>query len=371
MAKVNFPFYNENRKILYMPIKRVTILFAVIFATSLSACAKEVTPTVSTASPTAKPVPISTPTSEPFALLMAPESQSTSAEQLAVRAVEEFASQRGWELKRVTPGEEALGADRLGNPGLVAAIGSGLGQAVYSAAQAHPEIRFIAIEETGLQPLPNLLVVGGDNFRRDQAAFMAGLLASIENRNDYVGWIGEADTTRGKIYQNGFRHGIRYNCPRCRVFDFELAASADAAAGSSAASQLLENYIDTASAIPGAAGEAGLADLAKNGVRVAGAESDFYLSIFKNGAAAGAKNVLGEIAFRPDILMADLLPRFMDGETFAEPISYSLENGGLEYPPFPNDWISSARRDRLQKILAEVASGRLDIGIDPQTGDER
>jgi basic membrane protein A len=302
---------------------------------------------------------------------MAPESQGTSAEQMAVRAVEEFVSQQNWELRRVTPGEGVLEANLTGNPGLVAAVGSGFGQAVYSTAQAHPEIRFVAVEETGLQPLPNLLVVGGDNFRRDQAGFLAGLLASIENSNDYVGWIGEAGTTRGKIYQNGFRHGIRYNCPRCRVFDFELASSADAAAGSSAASQLLKNYIDTASAIPGAAGDAGLADLAKNGVRVAGTAADFYLTVFGNGTAAGAKSVLGEIAFRPDILLADLLPRFMNGEVFSAPVSYSLENGSLEYAPFPNDWISSARQDRLQKILAEVATGRLDIGIDPQTGEER
>ena len=229
----------------------------------------------------------------------------------------------------------------------------------------------MAVEETGVQPLPNLLVVGGDNFRRDQAAFMAGLLASIENTNDYVGWIGEAGTTRGKIYQNGFRHGIRYLCPRCRVFDFELAESADGAAGVDAASQLLVNYIDTASAIPGTAGGAALIHLSENGVRVAGAKPDFFRSEFADGVSPGAKSVLGEIAFRPDILLGDWLPRFMDGEVFSEAVSYSLENGSLEFGPFPNAWISAARQEFLQKILAEVASGRLDIGIDPQTGEER
>ena len=81
--------------------------------------------------------------------------------------------------------------------------------------------------------------------------------------------------------------------------------------------------------------------------------------------------VLGEIAFRPDILLAELLPRFAAGESFADPVSYSLENGSLVYAPFPNDWISTARQNYLQEILAEVAAGRLDIGIDPQTGEER
>jgi basic membrane lipoprotein Med (substrate-binding protein (PBP1-ABC) superfamily) len=353
-----------------MYLKQIRLLVGILIAAALTACSQGGMPTPSTPTPEAT-VPAATPTPEPFALLMAPEKPATEAEKMAVQAVEEFASQKGWELKRITPGNEALTPDSLGNPGLVAAVGSGYGKAVYSAAQARPEIRFAAVEEIGVQPLPNLLVVGGDNFRRDQAAFMAGLLSSIENRNDYIGWIGEEGTVRGKIYQNGFRHGIRYICPRCRIFDFELAESADAATGISFAGQLMQNYIDTASAIPSTAGDAALSDLAKNGVRVSGAGPDFYPMVLGDGSAAGAKSVLGGPAFRPDILLANLLPRFLGGEAFTEPVPYSLENGGLEYAPFPNDWISAARQAYLREILNEVASGRLDIGIDPQTGEEK
>ena len=197
-----------------------------------------------------------------------------------------------------------------------------------------------------------------------------GCSATIENRNDYVGWIGEADTVRGKIYQNGFRHGIRYVCPRCRIFDFELPASADAAAGISAAGQLRENFIDTASAIPGAAGDAALIHLAENGVRIAGAGPEIFRFVFGDGAASGAKSVLGEPAFRPDRILTDLLTRFLTGELFPEAVSYSLENGSLEFAPFPNAWISPARQAYLQDILDEVAAGRLDIGVDAQTGEE-
>jgi basic membrane lipoprotein Med (substrate-binding protein (PBP1-ABC) superfamily) len=345
--------------------------FAALIAASLAACSQSGTPDVPTEAAATAAIPTAAPTPEPFALLIAPEAPESAAVLSAVRAVEDFAAQQGWMLRRVTPGEEIFSGDGLGDPGLVAAVGSGSGQALSDAAQSRPNVRFIAVEEAGVAPLPNLLVVGGKNFRRDQAAFMAGLLVSIENSNDYVGWIGEAGTDRGKIYQNGFRHGVRYTCPRCRVFDFELAESADSSAGVSAAGQLLDDYIDTASAIPGAAGDAALATLAGNGVRVAGAGPDFFAGVFEGGTAPEAGRVLGEVAFRPDLLLAELLPRFLAGESFAEPVAYSLENGGLEYAPFPNDWISAARRNYLNDILAEVASGRLDIGVDPQTGEER
>jgi basic membrane lipoprotein Med (substrate-binding protein (PBP1-ABC) superfamily) len=342
----------------------------ILLAISAASCSGGTAAATPTPSPTVEVLPTATSTPEPYAVIMAPDPAPTAAVELAVRAVEDFAGERGWEIRRFTPGEEILGADRLGSPRLFAAIGSGMGSAVFSAAQARPEIRFLAVEETGISPLDNLLVVGGD-FRRDQAAFMAGLLAGIENRNDYVGWIGEEGTARGTIYQNGFRHGIRYVCPRCRSFDFELPASADAAAGIAAAGQLIQNYIDTASAIPGAAGEAGLADLARNGVRVAGAGPDFHRLVFADGAGAGGEKVLGEPAFRPDLLLAERLERFLDGEAFPEPVGYSLENGGLEFAPFPNDWISAGRRDYLNRILSEIAAGRLDTGVDPVTGEER
>ena len=285
--------------------------------------------------------------------------------------MEGFASERGWEIRRVTPGAEALAADRLGNPGLVAAVESGFGQAVYSAAQARPEIRFVAVEETGVQPLPNLLVVGGDNFRRDQAAFMAGLLASIENTNDYVGWIGEAGTTRGKIYQNGFRHGIRYLCPRCRVFDFELAASADGAAGVDTASQLLTTTSTPPPRFP-ARREMRPSPICRRTGSASPAPDRISIPAFSPTAppperkAFWGRSLSGRI-FCWRICCRDL----WTARYFPEAVSYSLENGSLEFGPFPNAWISAARREYIQKILAEVASGRLDIGIDPQTGEER
>jgi basic membrane lipoprotein Med (substrate-binding protein (PBP1-ABC) superfamily) len=349
---------------------RTTILPAGILFAVLAGCSNGATSTAA-ATPTAESAPTATDTPEPFALLVAPAAPASGAPQSAIQAVETFAAQKGWELRRSAPGEFAVTAERLGSPALVVMIGSGEGQALTAAAQANPEVRFAAVEEPGVQPLANLLVVGGGNFRRDEAAFMAGLLAAIENDNDYIGWIGEDGTPRGAVYRNGFRHGVRYICPRCRVFDFELPAEASAAAGISAADQLREDFIDTASAVPGAAGEAGLIRLAGYNVRVAGAGTDFYAAVFGGGADPGAKHVLGEPAFRPEVLLADLLPRFLNGESFPDPIPYSLENGGLAYAPFPNEWVSPARQDYLRKILAEVASGRLGIGIDPQTGQEQ
>jgi basic membrane lipoprotein Med (substrate-binding protein (PBP1-ABC) superfamily)/predicted small lipoprotein YifL len=351
--------------------KSIRWLSAVLFAVCLAACSQSGPRTIPAASPTATPSAVPSPRTAPFALLMAPESPISAAQQAAIRAVETFCEQKGLPLKRIAPGNAALENYPQGAPSLVVAVGSGFGQAVVAAAQAHPEIRFVAVEEGGVQPLPNLLVIGGENVRVDQVGFLAGALATVENRNEYVGWIGQSGTVIGTVYRYSFIHGVRYTCPRCRIFDFELDASAPAQDGISAAAELQTDYIDTASGVPSAAGDAALTDLARRGIRVAGTRPDFFALLFAGGQSVGSKSVLGGPAFRPDVLLADLLPRFMSGEIFSEAAAYSLENHSLEFAPFPNDWISPGRQAFLQAILADLASGRLDIGVDPKTGEER
>jgi hypothetical protein len=103
---------------------------------------------------------------------------------------------------------------------------------------------------------------------------------------------------------------------------------------------------------------------------VAGTRPDFYSYLFGGGEGDGSKYVLGGPAFRPDLLLADFLPRYLGGEKFTEAAAYSLENHSLEYASFPNDWISPGRQVFLQQVISDLASGRLDIGVDPKTGAE-
>lgn len=342
-----------------------------LLAAALAACSTAATADKPAVTPTLGPTLTPSPTPLPLALLVSPAQPRNTAEQLARQSVEEFATAQGWVLKRLEPGADGLTLALLENPRLVAFVGSGMGEQITAAAAARSDLLFAAVEESGVTPATNLLVVGGEHLRGDQAAFLAGLLAGLDTQNDYVGWIGEAGTVRGKLYQNGFRHGVRYTCPLCRIFDYELPSVADAAAGQMAADSLAGDYADTASAIPGPAGNAALLDLASGRIRIAGAQPDFQTGLFGDDGASGALQVLGSPAVRPDILLADLLPRFLGGEKFDAAVPYSIENGSLEFAPFSNDWITPGQQRFLGEILAQIASGRLDIGVDPQTGEER
>jgi hypothetical protein len=80
---------------------------------------------------------------------------------------------------------------------------------------------------------------------------------------------------------------------------------------------------------------------------------------------------LGEVQLHPELLFTDALPRFLAGESFGEPLTYGIENGGLGYAPFYSSWITPGLRANLDEMMAQLASGALQIGIDPETGEEQ
>ena len=213
-------------------------------------------------------------------------------------------------------------------------------------------------------------MVGG-SIREDQVAFLAGVLTGLANTNNRVGWIGEAETSRGAIYRNGFSHGVRFACPLCLIYPRELAADASPEAGAAAASSLLLKYVDTASAIPGSAGDEALRELAGRSVRIAGAQPDFVEKVFGGGRGTGAGSVLGSIGFWPGRILDAVLPRFMAGSPPSGPIPYSIETDGLGYQPFQTPWITPGLQRNLTEMLDQIRSGQLDIGVDPTTGAEK
>jgi basic membrane lipoprotein Med (substrate-binding protein (PBP1-ABC) superfamily) len=346
------------------------LLVAPVAVLGLAACTSSIAaPTATSVSPTA--VPSAEPTaSAPAAprvfLLMSSDVPAYAAVQ---SALEEMAAAQGWALTKLAPGAETLSQVLAEEPMLVVSVATGLGPSLTQAAAAHGDVGWVAIDETKATAAPNMLAIG-PAAREDQMAFLAGALAGLVNSNNRVGWIGEPGSVRGTLLHNGFIHGVRYTCPLCWVFEEGTPPGATAEAGEAAAAALLPNYIDTAGSFPGLAGDAALRTLAAGTVRVAGSRPRFTEQVFA-GQPEAAKNILGEVELRPDHLLRELLPRFLAGEAFAEPLTYSIENGGLGYARFATPWITPGLQKNLEEMLGLLASGQLQIGIDPATGAEQ
>lgn len=318
--------------------------------------------------PPFSPTPLASATVVPGIVILSSGGVSTSGVELAQQAIQVLAASRGWRLRPVSAAAETLRAAIEQKPVLIVSLASGLGELLAQSAQANPSLRFVAVEEPQARPEKNLLVIGA-TAREDEEAFLAGALAGIDNSNRRVGWIGELESQRGKIYGNGFLHGVRYTCPRCWVYPYELPSGSSAEAGLAASDSLRADYVDTASAIPGPAGDRALLELSSGLVRVSSPDPGLWARVFGQGQGQGASNVLGWARTRPDLLLAKALPDFLEGTLEGTALPYSLEDGGLDLAASPNPWISPGLQANLAEMLARLRSGELDIGVNPETGD--
>jgi basic membrane lipoprotein Med (substrate-binding protein (PBP1-ABC) superfamily) len=349
--------------------KKMAILF--FGALMLAACSGNVFNINPTATPAPSPINTIAPTATPIPFIALFSSGASNSELLmsAQDELEALAAEKGWRIENFPPAD-SMSKDLLRRrPQLIAGIGSGMGLTFEKEAAENTDVRFLLVEDSEVKFAVNLLAINGSAFRKEEAGFMAGLLAGMENTNRLVGWVGESGTLSGRLYRNGFQHGVHFFCPVCVLYEYEAALGAPAAEGKALADSLMKHYVDTASAVPGAAGDAALAELSNRNVRVAGTYPGFKASVFGGLSGAGVDNVLGEPAliFRP--VLHDMLTRYMQGEKFNEPTYFSIENGGLIFAPFPNKWITPGKQSLIQEVILNIKNGKLAVGVDQKTGE--
>jgi basic membrane lipoprotein Med (substrate-binding protein (PBP1-ABC) superfamily) len=289
-------------------------------------------------------------------------------------AVEAAAQANGWEVRLAPePTGDALRALVAEGLNVLVADGAEFEAVAREAAAGDAGLYVVGVGQTGSEgELPNWLTLGGPNSREDQLGFMAGVVTGYLTEGQVVTAIANPTTVVGLKYRNGYLHGVRYACSRCRVDFIDLAdESATAFAGERAAlnAQLSS---DVVFAPNGAVGAAGLRAGAQAGAWVVGAGDDPFASAFENGAAPGADRVVTSAYFDAGAAVQAALTGYAAGAppTGAQPLSAA--NGAVALIPYrvSEDVLNELDRQEIAAALARLADGSLDTGINPLTGNE-
>ena len=134
---------------------------------------------------------------------------------------------------------------------------------------------------------------------------------------------------------------------------------------------------DVVFAAAGAAGMAGVQAAAQAGAWVIGGGGDAYALAFDNGSAAGADRLVTSVYFDATAGAAAGLNAALEAyaagtpQTGAQP--WSVANGAVVVLPYRvgPEVLSELDQQDITKVLALLADGSLETGIDPVTGDER
>jgi basic membrane lipoprotein Med (substrate-binding protein (PBP1-ABC) superfamily) len=289
-------------------------------------------------------------------------------------AVEAAAQANGWTVTRAAdPTGDGLRALVADGTTVIVADGAEFEAVAREVASANVDIYVIGLNQAGGESdLPNLLTIGGAESREDQLSFMAGAVAGFLTEGQVVTAIANPTTVLGLKYRNGFLHGVRYTCTRCRVDFIDLADESATAFAAERAALNAQLSSDVVFAAAGEAGIAGLRAAAEAGAWVVGAGSDIYAGAFESGAAPGADRVVTSAVFDLGQAVQTVLEAYAAGEPPAGAQSLSAASGAVTLLPYlvDEEILSELDRQDIAAILAKLADGSLDTGVNPLTGDE-
>lgn len=291
---------------------------------------------------TAPPVVEASPTPQGLVLLIGAEAGPD-----VKGALQTWAEGRGWSVREAPAGASEEWGDL---PGLKAAVGVGPNEAVLGWEEAYPGVPLVIVEQPDARPSEFVSTVGGPGARHDQAAFLAGVMTGLASRSWVVAYVGGAAGEWGSVYRSGFIHGVRYGCPRCGIYETWPSITPK---------ELRSDRVDAVFVEPGTAAAETAASMV-----VAG------FSVFWAGEPPGGfpvEDLSGRVAFAPEVLVVEALEALLSGEE-GHAWPYAIENDGLRLASLKEEVITPGRQRVLQAAWDALASGELEIGIDPSKG---
>jgi basic membrane lipoprotein Med (substrate-binding protein (PBP1-ABC) superfamily) len=233
-----------------------------------------------------------------------------------------------------------------------------LTDAVVDAAQANPNTRFVLVDPI-VAPVgqPNMAVLV---FRDDQAAYLAGALASMVTKTGIIAGVygpGGAADQRNRF---GFEHGAAHASPSVRVLGaYQPAADglpyASPGWGAAQARNFAQQGADVIFASGGLTGKGALRGAAQAGSLCIGADIDASADPVISDCllASGIKHVDRGVA----LVVADAAAGRWVGGVHA----VGLSEGAVELGPVQRE-LFLGQLDALQTIAAKLAAGTLTTG---------
>jgi len=341
-----------------------------LFVLGLGACSSVKTPTsptiepqitnVTATAPQPSETPSPSPTPQPRVVLLAPDGADPQQKEALRILLKELAARSGMDFQVLA---SATPVDFTSDLQAVVVLPPDPGLATLAAAAPHTQFLAVGIPE--VQPGTNISVIDTRGVRSDQQGFLAGYLASLVTQDWRVGVLSTNDDPAGKAQRQGFLNGAIFYCGLCRPayppfvqypIYADLASGAPTADQQAAADSLIAQGVMTVYVAPGAGDSSLLEYLAGKGVNLIGSEpppaaiSDHWIATIHGDWLEGVRLAWDDMINNQPSSRQDL------------PLSISDRNETL---------FSIGRQRLAEQISAELASGLIDTGVDPATGETK
>jgi basic membrane lipoprotein Med (substrate-binding protein (PBP1-ABC) superfamily) len=286
-----------------------------------------------------------------------------------LRAGEEFAIETNF-IETVQPGDFEQNIATFVNAGydMVVTVGPLLGETTRAMAETYPDVRFVAVDGAYEAAPDNLM---GLAFREDQIGFLAGALAGLVSESQTVGVVAGMDTPATRRLRSGYESGVRHVCAECAVLAIAIDSSTDPARGRTAALSQTAEDADVIFGVGGPTGSGAVLGAAQQGVWAIGVDQDEYYTTFEAGTANGSARLLSSAVKRADNAIYSVVKDSVLGIPNPDARLFDASLAGVDLAPFHDaeSAVSDEIKVKLAEVLRMLASGELDTGVDPVSGE--
>jgi hypothetical protein len=335
---------------------RCTLILAIL-AIAISSCSDTTSTEPSTPVPSILPTfttPSATLTPTPViekVVLFGTDHSSHTFSQPVSAILSELAQNQGWKLIETEerPVQEFLPGTRVvvvlpPDPGL------------QTIAFENPDIQFLSIGISGLQPASNLNIIGPDGFREDRIAFIAGYISTVLTKDWRSGLINQAPSEWTTAINQSFTNGVVYYCGICQLtyppyYDYPISTSLSEAATDSdwesAINTLISQSVRTVFIYSSEVNLPALENLSQNGIALFGTNSP---------PDALEESWITTIRFAPETKIRDHWEDLVNQNGgWVEEVPIILDNvNGVLFSVGKQDWV--------QEIIDDVVGGYIETG---------
>ncbi len=307
--------------------------------------------------PSAAPLPSTAPS--PTSTLPAPKVLIISSQDIAIdpyltlySRIESLSTHEGWNIEQ----HKQLDPSLLSTGTRLVVLFSPEA-AITEFVNNHPEIPFVTIGLSGIQPGPNLSVIGPDGYRIDQQAFAAGYLSAVITKDWRIGALIQEESEISDHLIQAFSNGVIYYCGLCRSYyppfyqypiAIRIPAQATEADWINATQQLLKYEVETVFIYANDIHQAAMEQFHKQNVKLIG---NHYPSIGTDEQWAAT------LRFAPEIALEENWDEIVYGESnISIPLMTILDNVNPTL-------VSQGRENWVQYMLDDLIASFIDTGV--------
>jgi len=205
--------------------------------------------------------------------------------------------------------------------------------------------------------------VRGMWFAYDEMGYIAGTLAGLMTHSDVVGDIGGWPVPTVVDLVEGYRNGAQCANPEVDVLAQYISDWLDPELGATVAQEMIDQGTDVVFATAGPTGVGAVLTTTQSGVWGMGVDTDWYISVFDNGAVDGSDKLLSSAMKRMDNAVFDTISDVVSGTFTSGTVLYNLEVEGVGLAPFHevDPDVSQSVRDALNNVEQGIINGTIDV----------